>query len=33
MGELSKKMQESSRLMWYGHVLRREEEQFNGGFS
>ena len=25
MGEISKKVQES-RLKWYGHVLRREEE-------
>ena len=25
MGEISKKLQES-RLKWYGHVLRREEE-------
>ena len=25
MGELSQKVQES-RLKWYGHVLRREEE-------
>ena len=25
MGELSKKVQES-RLKWYGHVLRREDE-------
>ena len=25
VGELSKKVQES-RLKWYGHVLRREEE-------
>ncbi len=24
MGEISRKVQES-RLMWYGHVLRREE--------
>ena len=25
MGEISKKLQES-RLKWYGHVLRRDEE-------
>ena len=25
MGEISKKVQES-RLKWYGHVLRREDE-------
>ena len=25
VGEISKKVQES-RLMWYGHVLRREDE-------
>ena len=26
VGEISKKVQESTRLMWYGHVLRREDE-------
>ena len=26
VGEISKKVQESLRLMWYGHVTRRDEE-------
>ena len=30
MGELSKKVQES-RLKWYGHVLRREDEYVGKG--
>ena len=31
MGVISKKVRESS-LTWYGHILRRDEEEFNGGF-
>ena len=30
MGDISKKLQES-RLKWYGHVLRREEEYVGKG--